>query len=374
MAKKVYIGVNNVARKVKKIYIGVGGVARKVKKGYIGVNGVARPFWTGGEVEYYGKATALSASTENLAGVSVGNYALFGGGQTSSGDVNVVTSYSNLLVKGIPSALNWSVRLPSAARTPSYALIGYGNESTSGHANILSAYNASLTKSSAGGSVACWYNCVGVSTGKYAVFGGGNGSSSKSSTVRFLDNVLTANTAANLTTRRTCHGGASVNGYTIFAGGQDSSNLSSAEAYDSNMTKVTTVSSLSSARTYLTGGSTPTMAIFVGGGKAIEGYNGSLVKSTTTDLNLNVYNLSSTNIDDVCVFAGGTTTASSLTPSVCTYTLVVNPDLTRKSITQLEPLRTYTGAASVGSYFIFAGGLGSTSASDRRSEVDVYTI
>ena len=42
MAKGVYIGVNNVARKVKKSYIGVGNVARKIKKAYIGVNGVAR--------------------------------------------------------------------------------------------------------------------------------------------------------------------------------------------------------------------------------------------------------------------------------------------------------------------------------------------
>lgn len=37
MAKKLYIGVNGIARKVKKMYVGVGNVARKVKKGYIGV-------------------------------------------------------------------------------------------------------------------------------------------------------------------------------------------------------------------------------------------------------------------------------------------------------------------------------------------------
>lgn len=54
MAKRIYIGVNNVARKIKKGYIGVDGIARKIKKGYIGVGGVARPFWTGGEVVYYG--------------------------------------------------------------------------------------------------------------------------------------------------------------------------------------------------------------------------------------------------------------------------------------------------------------------------------
>ena len=45
MAKKVYVGVNNVARKVKKMYIGIDGKARRVKKAYIGVNGVARLFY-----------------------------------------------------------------------------------------------------------------------------------------------------------------------------------------------------------------------------------------------------------------------------------------------------------------------------------------
>lgn len=42
MARKVYVGANNTARRTKCAYIGVNGVARKVKKVYVGVNGVAR--------------------------------------------------------------------------------------------------------------------------------------------------------------------------------------------------------------------------------------------------------------------------------------------------------------------------------------------
>lgn len=45
MAKKTYVGVNNIARNVSKMYVGVNGVARKVKKAYVGVNGVAREFY-----------------------------------------------------------------------------------------------------------------------------------------------------------------------------------------------------------------------------------------------------------------------------------------------------------------------------------------
>ena len=84
MAKRVYIGVGGKARKVKKIYIGVAGVARKVKKAYIGVGGVARIFWSGGALEYYGTATALSSGRTYHAAATVGNYALFGGGYSYS--------------------------------------------------------------------------------------------------------------------------------------------------------------------------------------------------------------------------------------------------------------------------------------------------
>ena len=45
MAKGIYFGVNNKARKVKGMYFGVNNKARKVTKGYVGVGGKARLFW-----------------------------------------------------------------------------------------------------------------------------------------------------------------------------------------------------------------------------------------------------------------------------------------------------------------------------------------
>lgn len=45
MAKGIYVGADNVARKVKKMYVGVDGIARRVKKAYIGVAGVARQYY-----------------------------------------------------------------------------------------------------------------------------------------------------------------------------------------------------------------------------------------------------------------------------------------------------------------------------------------
>lgn len=51
----MYVGVDNVARKIKSTYVGVDGKARKVKAVYVGVNGVARLVWssTFGKVKNY---------------------------------------------------------------------------------------------------------------------------------------------------------------------------------------------------------------------------------------------------------------------------------------------------------------------------------
>ena len=48
MGKNIYIGVDNVARKVKQPIIGVDNIARNVKSGFIGVDNVARQFFSGG--------------------------------------------------------------------------------------------------------------------------------------------------------------------------------------------------------------------------------------------------------------------------------------------------------------------------------------
>lgn len=57
MSKSMYIGMDNIARKVKAIYIGIDGVARKVKNGYVGVNGVARQFYKSSKIEMLNKIT-----------------------------------------------------------------------------------------------------------------------------------------------------------------------------------------------------------------------------------------------------------------------------------------------------------------------------
>ena len=62
MAKKVYIGQSDLARKVNEIYLGINGKARKVVKGYVGVNGVARQFWPELILYYWNKYNTIATN------------------------------------------------------------------------------------------------------------------------------------------------------------------------------------------------------------------------------------------------------------------------------------------------------------------------
>ena len=45
MAKRIFFGINNIARKAVKAYLGVEGTARTIKKAYVGIEDVARQIW-----------------------------------------------------------------------------------------------------------------------------------------------------------------------------------------------------------------------------------------------------------------------------------------------------------------------------------------
>ena len=100
MAKAMYIGINDAAKKIKKAYIGIDGIVRKIKKIYIGVdNSPKLCFVGGGGTISHSTATNLSAARSNLAATSVGNYALFGGGYNRSDYHSVVDAYYSSLTK-----------------------------------------------------------------------------------------------------------------------------------------------------------------------------------------------------------------------------------------------------------------------------------
>ena len=121
MAKGVYIGVSDKARKVKKMYIGVDGVARRVKKAYIGVDGKARLFYSGsGTVTSKGLITNLQSYRPGCIGGSVGTHAIIAGGRSTTnssetgstdatGKGRIVSTYNTALTLGTAENLNTEV-------------------------------------------------------------------------------------------------------------------------------------------------------------------------------------------------------------------------------------------------------------------------
>ena len=140
MAKTAYVGINGVARQVKKIYIGIDNKARKVKKGYVGVGGVARLFFSAeSKLEYYGAITPLSKARGYLDATTVGNYALFGGGNLSA---STVDAYNASLTRSTPQALSESRSVLAATTVGNYALFGGGTWRSSGAKNTVDVYSA----------------------------------------------------------------------------------------------------------------------------------------------------------------------------------------------------------------------------------------
>ena len=76
-----------------KTYVGTSSIARQVKKMYIGVNGIARKCF-GSSLTKNGEATSLSEARAGLAATTVGNYALFGGGSNSGSNRSTVDAYN----------------------------------------------------------------------------------------------------------------------------------------------------------------------------------------------------------------------------------------------------------------------------------------
>ena len=147
MTKKAYIGVNGIARKIKKGYVGINNIARKIKKAYIGVGGIARPFWSGGELTYYGTITPLSQYRTNLSATSIGGYALFGGGgqffSYTYSSSSVVDAYDSNLTRSTPTALSQARYGLSATSIEGYALFGGGRSSPSSSSSVVDAYTVS---------------------------------------------------------------------------------------------------------------------------------------------------------------------------------------------------------------------------------------
>ena len=141
MAKNIYVGVNNIARKSNKIYTGVNNVSRKVTEGYIGIGGLARQFYPSG----------IALST-----LALGERVLYGGkyykviakDYYATGDVILWSQYANSTgtLKGTgrsPSCITSST--PFGTANTNHVTVKYRTDSTTTPIKTLSGYGWCLT-------------------------------------------------------------------------------------------------------------------------------------------------------------------------------------------------------------------------------------
>ena len=109
--------------------------------------------------------TALSVARYSLAATSIGDYALFGGGNPTSATVD---AYNTTLTRSTPTALSVARYNFAATSIGDYALFGGGYTSAT-----VDAYNTTLTRSTPTALSAGRYALAATSIGDYALFGGG---------------------------------------------------------------------------------------------------------------------------------------------------------------------------------------------------------
>lgn len=199
-------------------------------------------FWTF-TISYYGTATALSLARQSLAGASVGNYALFGGGDQGSIGKNNVDAYDASLTRTTPTVLSAYRASLAAASVGNYALFGGGNPNAS-YSAVVDAYDTSLTRTIPTVLSVGRYYLGATPIGGYALFGGGSSSAypfTLSAVVDAYNTSLTRSTPTVLSVARLAISAVTVGThFALFGGGDsvgDGSGSPVVDAYDISLTR-----------------------------------------------------------------------------------------------------------------------------------------
>jgi hypothetical protein len=370
MAKKAYIGVDGVARKVKKGYIGVEGLARKIKKAYIGVGGVARPCWSGGTLTYYGQTYYLNSGKRQLAATHIGDFALFGGGSTTGGTtLSEVEVYNSSLQKTKGEALTQARYYLGATHIGDYAIFAGGvNSSNSNGLSTIDLYHKdSLTHSSPISLPNSDWLLSATHNDNYAIFEGGYNSVNSAA----ISEDLTVQAIASRFNDNMKAGAAHVGQYAVIAGGQTPSGgyRMHTWAYSADLTRIDTMSGLWASRGGIGGTNVGKHVIFAGGQNSttystkVDAYDDTLVKVASgmvQDISKGRTELGATHLEGFAIFYGGT--QSSALKSVDVY----DDSLTKIEFADLEYAMQRPGATHVGNFALFGGG--------GVSAVEVFTI
>ena len=318
-------------------------------------------------VERYGSATALSKARWALAATTVGNYALFGGGDTNDS----VDAYDLTLTKTTPTALSQARDMLAATTVGNYALFG-GGLSNEGESKVVDAYDTSLTRTIPTFLSQVRQSLAATTVGNYALFGGGRSNAGKLKVVDAFNTSLTRTIPTALSQERESLAATTVGNYALFGGGSSNEEKSKVvDAYDASLTR-TIPTALSQGRMNLTATMLDDYALFGGGfsdegdSKVVDSYDTSLTRTIPTTLSKERESLAATTVGNYALFGGGFFGINPL-EVVDAY----DASLTRTIPTALSQGRSYLAATAVGNYALFGGGY--VNAGEYSDVVDVYT-
>ncbi len=335
-----------------KVYIGdAGGQAQMI----VGPDGVYK---------YQGEIEKLTTARSDLAAATVGNYALFAGGEFDSNKYSsTVDIYDNTLTHSVADNLSQARHELVSARIGKLTLFAGGNSGS--NSSVVDAYSDSLTRTDPGSLNTARTWLAAASTSTYALFSGGFSSDGPTSYVEGYDITLAHVTSVTgLSYARYNLAGASVNGYALFAGGYSYASKkytfhNTVDAFDPSLSR-STLTSLRTTKNDLGGGSSKDYALFAGGYNGtsystVDAYSTSLTRITAADLSDTAIDVAITSLNNYVLF--------------CTsaHVDVYDSDLVKTTTHPLSVVRRCP-ATAVGNYALFGGGYGN----GERDEVEAY--
>lgn len=367
MAKKAYIGdTSNKARKVKKIYLGdINEKARKVKKGYIGIGGVARPFFSGGEVTYYGAITDTSEPRHSRGTDTavVGDYALVAGSHSANGQhtyaLQTVDAYDKSLTKhSAPQLYSYGV----------YASTTVGNYALFYTDTGMEIYDSSLTKQFQPVSTSMAWCDTATTVGSYGIFMGYEvtygeyGVTYPSLSVPFAYTEWLTQTSVPSSIGLTHINSTTIGDYALFGPGRGyNSDDYKVDAYNASLTLFSTTPtdvSIIMAEHYgaTTVGDYALFGTLDGGGTPstrIEVYNKSLTRLNQIETSEHREGHDAVTLGEFAIFAGGDGYERETPPN---GTDVFDTNLTRTTIESVKKMLNDTVAMVIGEYALIIGG------------------
>lgn len=274
--------------------------------------------------------SVLSVARHGATAATIADYAIFAGGSASSYSSDtqaVVDAYNKDLTRSTPTELSHDRDQFPATTVGNYALFGggfwYAPSATT--TAVVDAYDENLTRTTVSELSQSRNRFTATTVGNYALFGGGSLEMSNSAyaTVDAYTAQFVKVNVPELSQARSYLAATTVGKYALFGGGvwmskDDGTDtyVATVDAYDENLTRITPTE-LSVARSELTATTIGNYAVFAGGTSrdqssyktymydVVDSFDRKLVRSTLTALESENNGISSTNIGNYALFAGG---------------------------------------------------------------------